>query len=107
MKPAFRHRHAVAAPERNLSAAARAALVERIKFQPHGFVAQERVELSTAPALDGGRLVPRPVSLRVYLVATENGYAVMPGGLSRVAPRAGGELRFHAARRHAARTPGC
>jgi uncharacterized alpha-E superfamily protein len=72
-----------------LSPAGRAALVSRIKFQPHEFVAQEWVELSTAPALDNGKLVPRPVSLRIYLVATENGYAVMPGGLSRVAPRAG------------------
>ncbi len=89
VKPAFRQRQPGPALERNLSAAARAALVARIKFQPHGFVAQEWVELSTAPALDGGKLVPRPVSLRVYLVATENGYAVMPGGLSRVAPRAG------------------
>jgi uncharacterized circularly permuted ATP-grasp superfamily protein/uncharacterized alpha-E superfamily protein len=89
VKPAFRQRQPGPAPEKNLSAAARAALVDRIKFQPHGFVAQEWVELSTAPALDGNKLVPRPVSLRVYLVATENGYAVMPGGLSRVAPRAG------------------
>ena len=89
VKPAFRQRQPSPAPEKNLSAAARAALVARIKFQPHGFVAQEWVELSTAPALDGNKLVPRPVSLRVYLVATENGYAVMPGGLSRVAPRAG------------------
>ncbi len=89
VKPAFRPRQPGPAPERNLSAAARAALVERIRFQPHGFVAQEWVELATAPALDGGKLVPRPVSLRVYLVATEKGYAVMPGGLSRVAPRVG------------------
>jgi uncharacterized circularly permuted ATP-grasp superfamily protein/uncharacterized alpha-E superfamily protein len=89
VKPAFRPRQSGVLSERELSRAAHAALVERIKFQPHGFVAQEWVELSTAPALDGGKLVPRPVSLRVFLVATENGYAVMPGGLSRVAPHAG------------------
>ena len=89
VKPAFRSRPAGPAPGRDLSAAARAALVALIKLQPHGFVAQEWVELATAPALDGNKLVPRPVSLRVYLVATENGYAVMPGGLSRVAPRLG------------------
>jgi uncharacterized circularly permuted ATP-grasp superfamily protein/uncharacterized alpha-E superfamily protein len=89
VKPSFRQRNPGPAPERKLSAAARAALAARIQFQPHRFVAQEWVELSAAPALDGGRLVPRPVSLRVYLVATEKGYAVMPGGLSRVAPQAG------------------
>jgi len=89
VKPAFRPNLPGRPAETELSPAARAALVNRIKFQPHEFVAQEWVELSTAPALDGGRLVPRPVALRVYLVATENGYAVMPGGLSRVAPHAG------------------
>ncbi len=89
VKPAFRLRLPGMTADRELSRAERAALVSRIKFQPHEFVAQEWVELSTAPALDGGKLVPRPVSLRVYLVATENGYAVMPGGLSRVAPHAG------------------
>ena len=89
VKPAFRPRLPGMTAEMELSRAARAALVNRIKFQPHEYVAQEWVELSTAPALDGGRLVPRPVSLRVYLVATENGYTVMPGGLSRVAPRVG------------------
>jgi uncharacterized circularly permuted ATP-grasp superfamily protein/uncharacterized alpha-E superfamily protein len=89
VKPAFRQRQANPLPGKELTTAARAALAARIKFQPHGFVAQEWVELSTAPALDGGKLVSRPVSLRVYLVATEKGYAVMPGGLSRAAPRAG------------------
>ncbi len=88
VKPAFRPKLPGMSAESELSPAARAALVNRIKFQPHEFVAQEWVELSTAPALVGGKLMPRPVSLRVYLVATENGYAVMPGGLSRVAPHA-------------------
>lgn len=89
VKPAFRLRLPGLMAENKLTEAARAALAARIQFQPHEFVAQERVELSHAPALDGGKLVPRPVSLRVYLVATENGYAVMPGGLSRIAPRVG------------------
>ncbi len=88
VKPAFNQRLMSKVVEKDLSRAERAALVRRIKFQPHQFVAQEWVKLSTAPALDGNRFMPRPVTLRVYLVATENGYAVMPGGLSRVAPRA-------------------
>ena len=89
VKPAFRFKLPGMTADRELSRAERARLVSHIHFQPHQFVAQEWVELSTAPALDAGRLVRRPVSLRVYLVATEHGYAVMPGGLSRVAPRLG------------------
>jgi uncharacterized circularly permuted ATP-grasp superfamily protein/uncharacterized alpha-E superfamily protein len=89
VKPAFRsHLHGMN-PLTELTSAEREALLRRIRFRPHDFVAQEWVKLSTAPALAGGKLVPRPVSLRVYLVATDDGYAVMPGGLSRTAPRAG------------------
>jgi uncharacterized circularly permuted ATP-grasp superfamily protein/uncharacterized alpha-E superfamily protein len=89
VKPAFRSHLQGMTSETKLSQAQRAALVQRIRFQPHAFVAQEWVQLSTAPALDASRLVPRPITLRVYLVATENGYTVMPGGLARVAPRTG------------------
>lgn len=89
VKPAFRSHLRGMNPLTELTSAEREALLRRIRFKPHDFVAQEWVKLSTAPALAGGKLVPRPVSLRVYLVATDDGYAVMPGGLSRTAPRAG------------------
>jgi uncharacterized circularly permuted ATP-grasp superfamily protein/uncharacterized alpha-E superfamily protein len=65
-------------------------LRSHIKFQPELFVAQERVALSTAPVWDGTALTPRPVSLRVYLVATAEGYCAMPGGLARVGIEPGG-----------------
>jgi uncharacterized circularly permuted ATP-grasp superfamily protein/uncharacterized alpha-E superfamily protein len=72
------------------------ALLQQILFQPHLFVAQERVSLSTAPTWDGNDLAPRPVSLRAYVVATPNGYQVMPGGLTRVAAdRARSEVSLH------------
>jgi uncharacterized circularly permuted ATP-grasp superfamily protein/uncharacterized alpha-E superfamily protein len=64
-------------------------LRSRIQFQPELFVAQERVSLSTTPTWDGTGLKPRPVSLRVYLVATAEGYCVMPGGLARVGAEPG------------------
>ncbi|HEY2774770.1 MAG TPA: circularly permuted type 2 ATP-grasp protein [Candidatus Binatia bacterium] len=70
----------------------RDALRQRILFQPHLFVGQERVPLATAPAWDGGGVQPKPVALRVYLVATRDGYAVMPGGLARVTPEVAGRL---------------
>jgi hypothetical protein len=69
------------------------------------FVAQERVELSTAPSLEKDRLMARPVGLRVFLVATGDGYRVMPGGLARVAPEAAGNSSPCSAAA-AARTPG-
>jgi uncharacterized circularly permuted ATP-grasp superfamily protein/uncharacterized alpha-E superfamily protein len=90
VKPAFRSRVRGMDASKELTKDERAALARRIQFQPHEFVAQEWVSLSTAPALQKNELVSRPVSLRVYLVATVNGYAVMPGGLTRVASAAGG-----------------
>jgi uncharacterized alpha-E superfamily protein len=49
------------------------------------YVGQEVVRLSTTPAWEGGRLVPRPFVLRVYAAATAEGWQVMPGGFCRVA----------------------
>ncbi len=67
-------------------------LKKRIEFDPDLFVAQERIEFSTAPALDG-KLVPRSFVLRVFLVARQGGgYSVMPGGLARVSPDPGGKF---------------
>ncbi len=90
IKPAFRsvgRRGESGSPG---TAAEREALRRRIQFQPDLFVAQEWANLSTAPAWETNGLVARPVALRVYVVAGENGYQVMPGGLTRVAsPDAG------------------
>jgi uncharacterized circularly permuted ATP-grasp superfamily protein/uncharacterized alpha-E superfamily protein len=60
----------------------------RLEANPELFVAQELVQMSQAPVLardDGQRVEPRCVGLRVFAVATPAGYAVMPGGLTRVA----------------------
>ena len=67
-----------------LDAAARAQLTAQIRAQPHLFVAQAPSPLSTAPVLENGRLTPRPVMLRSFVVAEDGGYRVMPGGLARV-----------------------
>jgi uncharacterized circularly permuted ATP-grasp superfamily protein/uncharacterized alpha-E superfamily protein len=92
IKPAFRSHLRVPDPEKPLSETERAALKRHIQFDPDLFVAQERVALSTAPVWDNDGLAARPVSLRVFLVATENGYRVMPGGLTRVSPDTGGKF---------------
>jgi uncharacterized circularly permuted ATP-grasp superfamily protein/uncharacterized alpha-E superfamily protein len=71
----------------DLGAAARQALAARIATCPFAHVAQARVPLSTAPSLVQGRLEPRPMVLRAFLVATDDGgYAAMPGGLARISP---------------------
>ena len=52
---------------------------------PRGWIAQEVVELSTAPTLDGNRLQPRHVDLRPFAVNDGERVWVVPGGLTRVA----------------------
>ncbi|NOT38916.1 MAG: hypothetical protein HOP13_00315 [Alphaproteobacteria bacterium] len=47
-------------------------------------VGQEAVTLSTTPAFVDGNLVPRPMSIRVFLARTANGWQVMPGGYARI-----------------------
>ena len=80
VKPAFRTHLKIADAERD-------ELKRRIEFDPDLFVAQEHVELSTAPSWNKDSLIARPISLRVFLVADgQGGYNVMPGGLVRVAP---------------------
>ena len=89
VKPAFRSHVPPPASAKPLGEDECALLRRRIEFDPDLFVAQERVELSTAPCWDGNALVPRTVALRVYLVANGDSYTVMRGGLARVFP--GGE----------------
>lgn len=72
----------------DLSADDRRAFTDRIRSSPHDYVAQEWVRLSQAPVWDRShprRLRARAVGLRVYAVATPQGYRIMPGGLVRVA----------------------
>ncbi len=68
----------------------------KVAARPQRYVAQEWVHVSQAPVLERGvaktitrgapdTLAPRAVGLRVFAVATPNGYRVMPGGLTRVA----------------------
>lgn len=70
---------------RDMDAEARDRLIAGIRAEPWRFTAQEEVAPSTAPAYIDGRIEPRPFVLRSFLVAGEDDYAVMPGGLSRVA----------------------
>lgn len=81
-----------------LSGSARTAMIERLRAQPHAYVAQEWVRLSQAPVLARGslrerRLLSRAIGLRLFAAANADGsYTVMPGGLTRVAPRRGKDV---------------
>lgn len=60
------------------------ALADWLLAEGAGLVGQETVRLSTTPVWEAGRLVPRPMSLRVFLARTPEGWAVMPGGYARI-----------------------
>jgi len=74
-----------AAPGRDstsLSPAEREKLEHDIALLGAQMVAEPRHSFSTAPSYENGRLVPRPVALRVYCARVGDGYQVMPGGVA-------------------------
>ncbi|ALJ04297.1 hypothetical protein APS56_03690 [Pseudalgibacter alginicilyticus] len=56
-----------------------------IQANPYHFVAQDKISFSTAPDFVNGKLEPRKVMCRMFSVAKNNTYSIMPGGLVRVA----------------------
>ncbi len=61
-----------------------ATLAARLATEGPALIGQERVTISTAPAWQDGRLVPRPMSLRAFLIRTPDGWQAMPGGFARI-----------------------
>ncbi|HXQ53427.1 MAG TPA: circularly permuted type 2 ATP-grasp protein [Stellaceae bacterium] len=92
IKPAFPTVALEPAFGAELSQAGREALAARIAARPLDFVGQERVELSTVPAQQNGRLVPRPLVLRVFVAASGAGFVALPGGLTRISAAAGAPI---------------
>jgi uncharacterized circularly permuted ATP-grasp superfamily protein/uncharacterized alpha-E superfamily protein len=74
------------------SAAQRDELRARIEARPYGWVGQESLDLATVPALTERGLHPQHVLTRAFLVARNDSYVAMPGGLARVAAPAKGAL---------------
>ncbi len=60
-----------------------------LRRRPERFVAQEMIALSTHPTVCGGRLRPRHVDLRPFVISARHGATAMAGGLTRFAPEAG------------------
>ena len=72
-----------------LTASDRDKFLKRLRNSPHEFVAQEQVQLSTAPVWENNSLHSRSVVLRTYVVNTGTGWLAFPGGLVRVAEAQG------------------
>ena len=93
VKPAYPNQKFEPVFGRNLDAAQRDELSERVRAKPHAYVAQERLAFSQAPVWRGAGasvagqsgFAARALGIRVYAIATPEGYRVMPGGLARIA----------------------
>ncbi len=57
---------------------------EKLMKNPRGYIAQPRIELSSAPTWCGEELAPRRLDLRPFVLTGKRTW-VLPGGLSRVA----------------------
>jgi uncharacterized circularly permuted ATP-grasp superfamily protein/uncharacterized alpha-E superfamily protein len=88
VKPAFPNQKFEPRFGRDLDEEDRDRVIARLRGRPYAYVAQERISLSQAPSWRAGasvRLTPRTLTMRVYAIATANGYEIMPGGLARIA----------------------
>ena len=86
IKPIYREVGSRVIDASRLSELERDQLKARISARPQLFVGQERIGFSTVPTLVKTGLEARQAVLRSFLVARKDGYVVMPGGLTRVAP---------------------
>src|ERR1700754_4203826 len=62
---------------------------EKLKRDPRGFIAQPTLALSTVPTLVEEGLAPRHVDLRPFVLTGRDKIRIVPGGLTRVALKAG------------------
>ncbi len=93
IKPAYPQLQSSPIFGEDLNDTEKAELIQNLQANPQHYIAQEQVAISQAPSLiaqqyDGESttaIQSRAVSLRVYAFASPNGYAIMPGGLARVA----------------------
>ncbi|MBX7166166.1 MAG: circularly permuted type 2 ATP-grasp protein [Pirellulales bacterium] len=89
IKHAFSEREHPPVIVSQLDERAQTELLNRVLEAPYRYVAQEFVALSSSPTWQGGALVPRHVTMRVYAVAVGDGeYQVMPGALTRASSHA-------------------
>lgn len=89
IKPTYPNQHFEPLFGDSLAAEGRSALIRRLQARPYAYVAQEHVALSQAPVWHANGAAPhlaaRAFTIRVYAIATQAGFRVLPGGLARVA----------------------
>ncbi len=87
IKPTTAHSSDVTVFGGRLDAVGRDRVRREILANPHLYVGQEYVPLSTTPVVVNGELEPRAMVIRAFVAADGGGgHTVMPGGLCRVAP---------------------
>ncbi|MEO1701586.1 MAG: circularly permuted type 2 ATP-grasp protein [Pseudomonadota bacterium] len=62
---------------------------DKLKTKPANYIAQPTLALSTAPILTKKGLAPRHLDLRPFVLVSPQGVSLTPGGLTRVALKAG------------------
>jgi uncharacterized circularly permuted ATP-grasp superfamily protein len=60
-----------------------------LKAEPHRYIAQPTLPLSTVPTLTDQGFAPRHVDFRPFVLTGAEGVSIVPGGLTRVALREG------------------
>lgn len=65
------------------------AFTAKLKSNPGNYIAQPTLSLSTVPIFTKKQLAPRHVDLRPFVLVSPNGIEITPGGLTRVALKAG------------------
>ncbi|WP_340645501.1 circularly permuted type 2 ATP-grasp protein [Phenylobacterium sp.] len=66
-----------------------AAFAAKLKARPAAYIAQPTLALSTTPVMTRKGLAPRHVDLRPFVLVSPNRIDITPGGLTRVALKAG------------------
>jgi uncharacterized circularly permuted ATP-grasp superfamily protein/uncharacterized alpha-E superfamily protein len=88
VKPTYPNQHFEPVFGSDLRGEDRTALIRRLQARPYAYVAQEHVALSQAPVWRSNgapSFAARAFTIRVYAIATQSGFRVLPGGLARVA----------------------
>jgi uncharacterized circularly permuted ATP-grasp superfamily protein len=65
------------------------AFAAKLKARPGNYIAQPTLSLSTVPILVKKGVAPRHVDLRPFVLVAPNRIQIIPGGLTRVALKAG------------------
>ncbi|TDF92202.1 circularly permuted type 2 ATP-grasp protein [Paenibacillus piri] len=66
-----------------------AAFAAQIRLEPERYIAQPTMQLSRAPVMQDGQMVPRHIDLRAFVLMGCGSAHIIPGGLTRVALKEG------------------